>query len=134
MRAGSAAAGAGSAAIAHSAVRTKYPASEGLVALLEPRTNTSRRAIFQDDYVDALMTADRVAIACQAQLVNVIAPIRTRGGAELGQGGSDLHGWLGEDAHRFFRMSRCSRTWANSALRARFFASRSSRWDVASPS
>ena len=29
-------AGAGSAAIAHSAVKTKYPASEGVVALLEP--------------------------------------------------------------------------------------------------
>lgn len=33
-------AGAGSASIAHSAVRTKYPASEGLVALLEPFIDT----------------------------------------------------------------------------------------------
>ncbi len=33
-------AGAGSAAIAHSAVQTKYPASEGLVALLEPFIDT----------------------------------------------------------------------------------------------
>lgn len=33
-------AGAGSAAIAHSAVRTKYPASEGIVALLEPFVDT----------------------------------------------------------------------------------------------
>ena len=33
-------AGAGSAAIAHSAVRTKHPASEGLVALLEPFIDT----------------------------------------------------------------------------------------------
>lgn len=33
-------AGVGSAAIAHSAVRTKYPASEGLVALLEPFVDT----------------------------------------------------------------------------------------------
>jgi AGCS family alanine or glycine:cation symporter len=33
-------AGAGSAAIAHSAVRTKYPASEGLVSLLEPFIDT----------------------------------------------------------------------------------------------
>lgn len=33
-------AGAGSAAIAHSAVRTKYPASEGIVALLEPFIDT----------------------------------------------------------------------------------------------
>ena len=33
-------AGAGSAAIAHSAVRTKFPASEGIVALLEPFIDT----------------------------------------------------------------------------------------------
>ena len=33
-------AGAGSAAIAHSAVKTKYPASEGLVGLLEPFIDT----------------------------------------------------------------------------------------------
>ncbi len=33
-------AGAGSAAIAHSAVNTKYPASEGIVALLEPFIDT----------------------------------------------------------------------------------------------
>src|SRR5690606_20831852 len=33
-------AGAGSAAIAHSAVRTKYPASEGVVVLLEPFIDT----------------------------------------------------------------------------------------------
>jgi AGCS family alanine or glycine:cation symporter len=33
-------AGAGSAAIAHSAVRTKFPASEGIVALLEPLIDT----------------------------------------------------------------------------------------------
>ena len=33
------------------------------MALLEPRTNTSRRALFQDDYVRALALADRVAIA-----------------------------------------------------------------------
>ena len=32
--------GAGSAAIAHSAVNTKYPASEGIVALLEPFIDT----------------------------------------------------------------------------------------------
>ncbi|MFK7895033.1 MAG: UDP-N-acetylmuramate--L-alanine ligase [Myxococcota bacterium] len=34
-----------------------------VVALLEPRTNTSRRAIFQDDYIDALRAADRSVIA-----------------------------------------------------------------------
>ena len=40
------------------------PASQGrIVALLEPRTNTSRRALFQDDYIRALEGADRIAIA-----------------------------------------------------------------------
>jgi UDP-N-acetylmuramate: L-alanyl-gamma-D-glutamyl-meso-diaminopimelate ligase len=34
-----------------------------VVALLEPRTNTSRRALFQDDYIRALTRADRTAIA-----------------------------------------------------------------------
>ena len=38
-------------------------AGSRVVALLEPRTNTSRRALFQDDYVDALERADRIAIA-----------------------------------------------------------------------
>jgi len=38
-------------------------AGSRVIALLEPRTNTSRRAIFQDDYVEALSHADRVAIA-----------------------------------------------------------------------
>ena len=37
--------------------------SSRVVALLEPRTNTSRRALFQNDYVEALARADRVAIA-----------------------------------------------------------------------
>ncbi len=34
-----------------------------VIALLEPRTNTSRRAIFQNDYIDALRAADRAVIA-----------------------------------------------------------------------
>ncbi|MAG30053.1 MAG: hypothetical protein CL908_04065 [Deltaproteobacteria bacterium] len=38
-------------------------AGRRVVALLEPRTNTSRRKLFQDDYVEALVRADRVAIA-----------------------------------------------------------------------
>ncbi len=38
-------------------------AGSRIVALLEPRTNTSRRAIFQDDYVEALLHADRVGVA-----------------------------------------------------------------------
>jgi UDP-N-acetylmuramate: L-alanyl-gamma-D-glutamyl-meso-diaminopimelate ligase len=44
------------------AIAQKY-AGHRVVALLEPRTNTSRRALFQDDYVRALERADRVAIA-----------------------------------------------------------------------
>jgi UDP-N-acetylmuramate: L-alanyl-gamma-D-glutamyl-meso-diaminopimelate ligase len=38
-------------------------AGRRVIALLEPRTNTSRRALFQDDYVNALERADRIAIA-----------------------------------------------------------------------
>ena len=44
------------------AIAQRHPGGR-VVALLEPRTNTSRRAIFQDDYVRALSAADRVAIA-----------------------------------------------------------------------
>ena len=47
-------AGVGSAAIAHSAVRTKYPASEGIVALLEP---------FIDTVIICTMTALVIIIA-----------------------------------------------------------------------
>ena len=38
-------------------------ADRRLVAVFEPRTNTSRRATFQRDYVDALEAADRVVIS-----------------------------------------------------------------------
>ncbi len=44
------------------AIAQRHPGSR-VVALLEPRTNTSRRAIFQDDYIRALKRADRTAIA-----------------------------------------------------------------------
>lgn len=50
-------AGAGSAAIAHSAVKTRYPASEGIVALLEP---------FIDTVVICTMTAVVIVIYNQA--------------------------------------------------------------------
>lgn len=49
-------------AVTIEAIRQRHAGSR-VVALLEPRTNTSRRAVFQDDYVEALMQADRVAIA-----------------------------------------------------------------------
>ncbi|MHA7837111.1 MAG: UDP-N-acetylmuramate--L-alanine ligase, partial [bacterium] len=44
------------------AVAQRHPGGR-VVALLEPRTNTSRRALFQEDYVRALAAADRIAIA-----------------------------------------------------------------------
>jgi UDP-N-acetylmuramate: L-alanyl-gamma-D-glutamyl-meso-diaminopimelate ligase len=44
------------------AIAQKY-AGNRVVALLEPRTNTSRRALFQDDYIRALAAADRIGIA-----------------------------------------------------------------------
>ena len=50
-------AGAGSAAIAHSAVKTRYPASEGIVALLEP---------FIDTVVICTMTAIVIVIYNQS--------------------------------------------------------------------
>jgi UDP-N-acetylmuramate: L-alanyl-gamma-D-glutamyl-meso-diaminopimelate ligase len=45
-----------------SAVRLAYPEAR-LWAVFEPRTATSRRSIFQQDYTDALALADRVVIA-----------------------------------------------------------------------
>ncbi len=44
------------------AIAQRHPGSR-VVALLEPRTNTSRRALFQEDYIEALERADRIAIA-----------------------------------------------------------------------
>lgn len=43
------------------ALRGRYPARR-LVAVFEPRTNTSRRRVFQQSYVDALKSADRVVV------------------------------------------------------------------------
>ncbi|MFG2334312.1 alanine/glycine:cation symporter family protein [Streptomyces sp. NPDC048604] len=55
-------AGLGSAPIAHSAVKTKHPASEGLVALLEP---------FIDTVIICTMTALTIVIANPASYVEV---------------------------------------------------------------
>ncbi|MFG2836968.1 alanine/glycine:cation symporter family protein [Streptomyces zaomyceticus] len=55
-------AGLGSAPIAHSAVKTKHPASEGLVALLEP---------FIDTVVICTMTALTIVIANPASYVEI---------------------------------------------------------------
>jgi UDP-N-acetylmuramate: L-alanyl-gamma-D-glutamyl-meso-diaminopimelate ligase len=43
------------------AVRARYPGRR-LVALFEPRTNTSRRALFQERYAEAFDGADRVVV------------------------------------------------------------------------
>ena len=43
------------------ALRSRFPAGR-LVAVFEPRTNTSRRKIFQEDYVEALRGADAVVL------------------------------------------------------------------------
>ncbi len=61
-------AGIGSAPIAHSAVQTKYPASEGLVSLLEPFIDTvvictlSSLAIVVTAYPNGLMDHGRMAL------------------------------------------------------------------------
>ena len=44
------------------AMRTRYPGRR-LVAVLEPRSNTSRRALFQHEFADALAGANRVVIS-----------------------------------------------------------------------
>ena len=72
-------AGIGSASIAHSAVKTKYPASEGLVALLEP---------FIDTVVICTMTALVLIITGQlevgAQLSNEEGVVLTATALETG--------------------------------------------------
>jgi UDP-N-acetylmuramate: L-alanyl-gamma-D-glutamyl-meso-diaminopimelate ligase len=44
------------------AMRMRWPGRR-LVAVLEPRSNTSRRALFQSDFADALAAADRAVVA-----------------------------------------------------------------------
>ena len=68
------------------------------------------------------------------------APRRGRRRAGLGNGCPSCVEWFGsvagpfaEDGHRFFKMSRCSRTRASSTLSAQFSAARSSRCGTASP-
>jgi UDP-N-acetylmuramate: L-alanyl-gamma-D-glutamyl-meso-diaminopimelate ligase len=56
------------------AVRRRYP-DRRLWALFEPRSNTSRRRIFQKEYVSALAAADRVVIGqVLRKASDVIAP------------------------------------------------------------
>lgn len=82
-------AGAGSAAIAHSAVKTKYPASEGVVALLEP---------FIDTVVICTMTAlvivifniDGQMFDYGAAANNAVVMLNPAEGAPASLGGVDL--------------------------------------------
>jgi UDP-N-acetylmuramate: L-alanyl-gamma-D-glutamyl-meso-diaminopimelate ligase len=48
------------------AMRARYPGRR-LVAVLEPRSNTSRRALFQGDFTEALAGADRAFVAVVPQ-------------------------------------------------------------------
>jgi len=45
-----------------SAIRTRYP-ERRIWAIFEPRTNTSRRAFFQKDYITSFKDADKVVVA-----------------------------------------------------------------------
>jgi len=57
------------------AVRGRYP-DHRLWALFEPRSNTSRRRVFQKEYVSALAAADRVLIGqVLHKSTDVIAPL-----------------------------------------------------------
>ena len=48
------------------AVRSRY-SGRRIVAVFEPRTNTSRRAVFQQRYAEAFDAADRVVVALPPQ-------------------------------------------------------------------
>lgn len=53
-----------------SALRMAYP-GQRLVVVFEPRTNTSRRAVFQNDYVSAFDQADLICIREPLPLANI---------------------------------------------------------------
>ncbi len=56
------------------ALRERYP-ERRIWALFEPRSNTSRRAVFQDDYARALCQADEVVLASVfRKKTDVVAP------------------------------------------------------------
>ncbi len=55
------------------AVRTGYPGSR-IIALFEPESNTSRRAVFQNDYVTAFTEADEVLFARPFEKPDNLAP------------------------------------------------------------
>ncbi|WP_127498191.1 alpha-N-arabinofuranosidase [Actinoplanes solisilvae] len=55
---------------------------EDLPALIEDDYNGTDAVVVGNLLISMLRHADRLTVACQAQLVNVIAPIRTRAGGE----------------------------------------------------
>jgi UDP-N-acetylmuramate: L-alanyl-gamma-D-glutamyl-meso-diaminopimelate ligase len=58
------------------ALRARFPGRR-LVAVFEPRTNTSRRALFQEDYARAFDGADRVVVSVvpQAPIYSATGPV-----------------------------------------------------------
>lgn len=52
-------------------VRSRYPGRR-LVAVFEPRTNTSRRAFFQSDYVPAFLAADLIILREPQNLQSIV--------------------------------------------------------------
>jgi UDP-N-acetylmuramate: L-alanyl-gamma-D-glutamyl-meso-diaminopimelate ligase len=65
------------------ALRARYPGRR-LVAVFEPRTNTSRRNIFQDEYAAAFDGADRVLVRAvpDAPIYSATGPVEERFSAE----------------------------------------------------
>jgi UDP-N-acetylmuramate: L-alanyl-gamma-D-glutamyl-meso-diaminopimelate ligase len=64
-------------------LRARFPGRR-LVAVFEPRSNTSRRAVFQKDFAEALRAADRVVVATpsDAPLYSATGEVRERLSAE----------------------------------------------------
>ena len=65
------------------ALRQRFPGRR-IIAVFEPRTNTSRRAVFQDDYARAFDEADRVVVQAVAEkpIYSATGPVTERFSAE----------------------------------------------------
>jgi UDP-N-acetylmuramate: L-alanyl-gamma-D-glutamyl-meso-diaminopimelate ligase len=65
------------------ALRQRFPGRR-VIAVFEPRTNTSRRAVFQDDYARAFDEADRVVVQAVAEqpIYSATGPVTERFSAE----------------------------------------------------
>jgi alpha-L-arabinofuranosidase len=73
---------------------------EELPALIEDDYNGTDAVVVGNLLISMLRHADRLTVACQAQLVNVIAPIRTRAGGEA---------WRQTIFHPFAQTARLAR-------------------------